>query len=264
MGVLNVTPDSFSDGGQFAAPEQAVARADRMIAEGADIIDVGAESTRPGSDPVGPAEQIARAVAVIRAVHERHPGVLISIDTRSAAVAVAALEAGAGLVNDVSALRDDPALAEVVASRGVPVALMHMRGRPKTMQSADGGPTYGDVVTEVIEFLRQRIDWAVQHGISRERIMVDPGLGFGKTVEHNLELLRGLRAFEALGVPVLVGASRKSFVGAVTGVEVPHERLAGSLACVVAAVWGGAAIVRVHDVAESRQAVAMAQALRTW
>ena len=262
MGVLNVTPDSFSDGGRFLSVDDAVRHGDQMVAEGADIIDVGAESTRPGSGPVSPVDQIERVVPVIEAIRRRHPEVPVSIDTQSAIVAEAALEVGADLVNDVSALRADPALAELAAARAVPVVLMHMRGVPKTMQTEGGGPAYADVVGEVIDFLLERIEWAAERGIARDRIMADPGIGFGKTVEHNVELLRRLEEFEVLGVPVLVGASRKTFIGRVTGVETPDQRLAGSLVCAAAAVLGGAAVIRVHDLAESRRAVLMAHALR--
>jgi dihydropteroate synthase len=262
MGVLNVTPDSFSDGGRFTEPAAAVAHADRMIDDGADLIDVGPESTRPGSDPVPTADQIARAVPVIEAIRRAHPAVPVSIDTQSATVARAALDAGADLVNDVSALRGDPAMAELIAQRDAGVVLMHMRGEPRTMQTAGGGPIYDDVVAKIVDFLAERIEFATGCGIARQRIIVDPGLGFGKTVEHNLELLRHLSAFASLGVPLLVGASRKSFVGRITGVETPADRLAGSLACATAAVLAGVSILRVHDVRPSCQAVAMAHAIR--
>lgn len=262
MGVLNVTPDSFSDGGRFTEPAAAVEHADRMIDDGADLIDVGPESTRPGSDPVPTADQIARAVPAIEAIRRAHPAVPISIDTQSATVARAALDAGADLVNDVSALRGDPAMAELIAKRGVGVVLMHMRGEPRTMQTAGGGPVYDDVVAEIAAFLQGRIEFATGFGIARHRIIVDPGLGFGKTVEHNLELLRHLSAFAPLGVPLLIGASRKSFVGRITDVETPADRLAGSLACATAAVLAGVSILRVHDVRPSCQAVAMAHAIR--
>jgi dihydropteroate synthase len=262
MGVLNVTPDSFSDGGRFLEPGDASEQASRMIAEGAEIIDVGAESTRPGAEGVTPAEQIHRAVPVIEAIRQRHAGVPISVDTQSVEVANAALGAGADMVNDVSALRADPCMADLLAEHRVPVVLMHMRGEPRTMQTAGGGPVYADVVREVIEFLKERVEWAGERGIDRDRIIADPGIGFGKTVDHNLQLLRRLGEFESLRVPVLVGASRKTFIGEVTSVEVPDQRLAGSLVSIAAAVFGGADIIRVHDVAESRRAVRMAHAIR--
>jgi len=262
MGVLNVTPDSFSDGGRFVDPGGAVDHGLALIDQGADLIDVGPESTRPGSEPVAADRQCARAIPVIDGIRRARIDVPISIDTQSAEVAGAALEAGADLVNDVSALSADPEMAGLVAQSGAGVILMHMRGRPTTMQTAGGGPVYDDVVAEVLEYLRRRIEFAVQCGIARGRIVIDPGIGFGKTVEHNLQLLGRLAAFAELGVPVLVGASRKSFVGQVTGVERPADRLAGSLACEVAAVLGGAAIIRTHSVAEACQAVATAHAIR--
>ncbi|HUU83832.1 MAG TPA: dihydropteroate synthase [Phycisphaerae bacterium] len=262
MGVVNVTPDSFSDGGRFIEPGAAVEHAARMVAEGADLIDVGPESTRPGSDAVSTTDQIARAVPVIAAIRAAHADVLLSMDTQSAEVARAAIDAGADLANDVSALRTDGQMGELIAERGAGVVLMHMRGMPRTMQTAGGGPVYDDVVGEIVDFLRDRIEFAIGCGISRQRIIADPGLGFGKTAEHNLTLLRRLSAFASLGVPLMVGASRKSFVGRVTGVEVAADRLAGSLACVTAAVLGGASILRVHDVRASREAVAMAYAIR--
>ena len=262
MAVLNVTPDSFSDGGRFLDPGRAVARVAEMVDQGADLIDVGPESTRPGSDPVPAAEQIARAVPVIEALRAARVEVPVSIDTQSAEVAGAALDAGADLVNDVSALRADQAMGELIADRGAGVVLMHMRGVPKTMQTAGDGPVYDDVVGEVVDFLRQRIESAVEYGIARHRIVADPGLGFGKEVSHNLQLLRGLSRFTSLGVPLLVGASRKGFIGSITGVETAEQRLAGSLACAVVAVMSGAAILRVHDVRATREAVKMAHAIR--
>jgi dihydropteroate synthase len=262
MGVLNVTPDSFSDGAHFIDPQRAVRHALQMIAEGADVIDIGPESTRPGSQPVPTQEQIARAIPVIKELRRANTETLISIDTRDTQVARAAIDAGADLVNDVSALRADESMADMLAGCGAGVVLMHMLGTPATMQTADGGPTYESVVVEIRDFLRQRIEFAVACGIRRDRILIDPGIGFGKTVEHNLELLRRLDAFAELGVPLLVGASRKNFIGKITGIEEPAERLAGSLACATIAVLHGAATIRVHDVAPSLQAVTMAHALR--
>lgn len=262
MGVLNVTPDSFSDGGVYLDTSAAVDRAEWMVDQGARVVDVGAESTRPGAEPVSAREQIARAVPVIRALRRAHRQVVISIDTRLAAVADAALDAGAELVNDVSALRDDPELGPMIARRGAGVVLMHMQGQPQTMQTAGGGPRYDDVVAEVKTFLAQRLEWAESVGIDRSRIVLDPGLGFGKTVQHNLALLARLDEIVSLGSPVLIGASRKSFVGQVTGVEVPAERLAGSLACAVWAAVKGASIIRVHDVAQTIEALRMIHGLR--
>ena len=256
MGVLNVTPDSFSDGGKYADPKTAVARARAMIAEGADIVDVGAESTRPGSTPVPAEEQIARAVPVIEAIRARDDRVAISIDTCLAPVASAALAAGANIVNDISAMRHDPAMVELVASSGCVVVLMHMRGTPTDMQ-AGGGPVYDDVIEEIGAFLTERRDVAVVRGVDRSRIVFDPGIGFGKRVEHNLTILRHLGRFVSLGQPLLIGASRKSFIGHTLGAEDPANRLAGSLACAAMAVTAGAAIIRCHDVKETVDVVRM-------
>ncbi len=258
MGILNVTPDSFSDGGDFANAETAVAHADRMVADGATMIDVGAESTRPGAPPVDPSEQIRRAVPVIRRIRRNHPHVGLSIDTQSAEVARAALDAGADAVNDISALRHDPAMAGLVAERGAVAILMHMQGTPATMQI---NPTYTDVVAEVADFLRNRAAAAGSAGIARNRIIVDPGIGFGKTVEHNLQLLRHLSEIVDAGLPVLVGTSRKAFLGRILSLPNPRDRLAGSLAAAAAAVLAGARIIRAHDVLETVQAVRVIEAL---
>ena len=261
MGVLNVTPDSFSDGGDYSTTNEAIGRAVEMIAEGADIIDVGPESTRPGSQPVPADEQIARAIPVIEAVREANPPITISIDTRLASVAKAALDAGADMVNDISALGDDPGMAQVVAKSGALVCLMHRRGRPLDMQRG-GGPDYDDVIGEICTFLRERMRSAVARGIDESRIIVDPGIGFGKRVEHNLLILKHLDRFVALGRPVLVGASRKSFIGKVLATEDPKQRGAGSLACAVVAALGGAAILRVHDVRPTVEALRLCTAVR--
>jgi len=256
MGVLNVTPDSFSDGGRFFAPQAAIAQAQQMVAEGAEIIDVGAESTRPGSDRVPPGEQIDRLREVLPAAVAS--GALVSIDTTRAAVAEFALDAGAVMVNDVSAGRDDPELLPVVGRRGVPIVLMHMLGRPKTMQNR---PEYKDVVTDVRRFLVERIEAAVSAGVARERVIVDPGIGFGKRLEHNLTLLGNLGALAALGRPVLVGPSRKSFIGHLTGEQDPSRRLGGTLAACLAAWRQGASLFRVHDVAAVRQAIMVTEGI---
>jgi len=256
MGVLNVTPDSFSDGGAFLDPAAARAQAERLAAEGADAIDVGAESTRPGSERVGAAEQIERLRAVIPAAAETRA--VVSVDTTRAEVARFALDAGAQLVNDVSAGRDDPEMLPLVAERGVPVVLMHMLGEPKTMQA---DPHYEDVVAEVRAFLAERIDAAVAAGVLRERIVVDPGIGFGKRLEHNLALLAGVGELASLGGPVLVGASRKRFIGELTGAAEAQERLGGTIAACLAAYRRGATIFRVHDVAPVRQALTVAAAI---
>jgi len=245
MGILNVTPDSFSDGGQFLDPKTAVERGLQMVAQGAAMIDVGGESTRPGSKPVPPAEQIRRIVPVIGALAERID-IPISIDTTDVEVAWAALRAGASLLNDITALGDDR-MAELAAHQQVPVILMHMQGSPATMQAA---PHYDDVVQEVRDFLVARAEKAVRLGIPRERIFLDPGIGFGKTLEHNLALLRSLDRLVATGHRVLVGPSRKGFIGKLTGRDKPAERVFGTAAAVAWCVWAGASIVRVHDVAE--------------
>ncbi len=242
MGILNVTPDSFSDGGRFVAPDAATRQAERMLAEGADILDVGGESTRPGADAVSEAHELERVVPVIEHLRARFD-VPISIDTSKPAVMRAAVAAGAAMINDVTALRAPQAIA-TAASLGVPLCLMHMQGEPRTMQR---DPQYGDVVADIMAYLADRIAACEAAGIDRSRILIDPGFGFGKTLDHNLELLARLRAFAALGVPVLVGISRKSMLGAVTGRAV-DERLAASVAAALIAVERGAAIVRVHDV----------------
>ena len=253
MGVLNVTPDSFSDGGRFFDPASAVAQALRMVADGADIIDVGAESTRPGSDRVGADEQIARIEPVLPEVAKL--GVIVSVDTTVAAVAEFGLRAGAAIINDVSAGRDDPDLLPLAADRGAPVVLMHMLGEPKSMQA---DPRYDDVVAEVRQFLADRLAAAASAGVDRARCIVDPGIGFGKRPEHNLALLAGAEAFGELGVPVLYGPSRKRFIADVTGPADADHRLGGTIAACLAAYGGGATIFRVHDVA------AVAQALAIW
>ena len=257
MGILNVTPDSFSDGGALADREAAVATALAMAAQ-ADILDIGGESTRPGATPVPIAEEVARTVPVIAALRARGVTTPISIDTRNAEVARAALEAGADMVNDVSALTHDPEMAALVAEAGVPVCLMHAQGDPQTMQD---NPRYDDVVAEVLDWLDARVAGATQAGIARAQILIDPGIGFGKTLEHNLTLLRWLSVFHDPGLPVLLGASRKRFIGSITGVEAAGERLVGSLAVALHAAAQGVHVLRVHDVAATRQALDMWQAL---
>ncbi len=261
MGILNVTPDSFSDGGAYASVESAVARADAMIEEGADIIDVGPESTRPGSFPVPSQEQLSRAIPVIRGIRSAHPTIDISIDTRSAEVASAAIESGATVVNDVSALRDDPAMVDVVSRAGAFVVLMHRRGTSATMQDG-GGPQYDDVVWEIIEFLEERVAWSEDHGIDRGRIIVDPGIGFGKRVEHNLKILNSVARFNTIGLPVLIGASRKLFINNTLGHSAPSDRDAASAVCAALVTCDGAAIIRTHAVAETVHAVRLAAAVR--
>lgn len=261
MGVVNVTPDSFSNGGEYLATEHAVAHALDMIAEGAEIIDVGPESTRPGSHPVPAQEQIARAIPVIKGIRAKHDRIAISIDTRLAPVAKAATEAGADIVNDVSALRDDPAMLDCVAGAGAGLVLMHMRGRPADMQ-AGGGPHYRDLLGEVTSFLEERRRYAVQGGIEPSGIIFDPGIGFGKRVEDNLLILRHLDKLAALGQPLMVSASRKSFIGRVLDIEDPKRRTAPSLACAAVAVMAGASIVRTHEVPATIETVRICAAIR--
>ena len=256
MGILNVTPDSFSDGGRYLDAPAAVAHGIELAAEGAHIIDIGGESTRPGAETVGEAEERRRVMPVIEGLVGAGVTAAISIDTSKVAVARAALDAGASFVNDVTAFRAEPALAELVAERGVECCLVHMQGDPRTMQR---DPRYDDVVAEVIAFLRERAASAVAAGIARERILVDPGIGFGKTVEHNLELLARLDELAVLELPVLVGTSRKSFLGRLTG-RAEHDRLAATIATNVIAFLRGARVFRVHDVAAVRDALAVAAA----
>jgi dihydropteroate synthase len=257
MGILNVTPDSFSDGGRFLAPDSALAQAQAM-AQGADVLDIGGESTRPGAAEVDLAEEVARTAPVIAALRAGGLTVPISIDTRKAVVAQAALTAGAGIVNDVAAMGFDPAMAAVVANADAPVILMHSVKTPATMQD---DPRYDDVLLDVFDFLTARIAVAEAAGIPRARIMVDPGIGFGKTAAHNLTLIRGLSLFHDLGVPVLLGASRKRFIGTIGGEEQADRRMPGSVAVALAGAAQGAQVLRVHDVAETRQALRLWQAV---
>jgi dihydropteroate synthase len=256
MGVVNVTPDSFSDGGLYADPGRAVARGLELAAAGADILDIGGESTRPGSRPVPEAEEIGRVLPVIEGLRGQTQA-LISVDTTKAAVARAALDAGADIVNDISAFRFDPAMAGVVVRSGAAAILMHMQGTPLTMQQA---PHYDDVVGEIAAFLGDRISVAEAAGVPRERLIVDPGIGFGKTLDHNLEILRRQADLLGLGRPLLLGFSRKAFLGAVLGLP-PDERLEGTIAAAVLSVERGAHILRVHDVGPVARAVRTAEAV---
>jgi dihydropteroate synthase len=256
MGVINATPDSFSDGGAYAGPEAAVSAGRAMLAAGAAIIDVGGESTRPGSPPTPPEQEQARILPVIRALAAS--GACVSADTRHAATMQAALSAGARIVNDISGLTFDPNAAGVVARAGCPVVLMHARGTPDTMNAL---ARYGDVVAEVMAELADRLAAAEAAGIGADNIVLDPGIGFAKTGDHNIGLLRGLPALLRLGRPLLVGVSRKSFIGRITGAEAPRDRVAGSLAAGLFAVARGASILRVHDVGETVQALRMWRAL---
>ncbi|WP_400082367.1 dihydropteroate synthase [Yoonia sp. R78084] len=251
MGILNVTPDSFSDGGQFNAPDLALAHALAMQEEGAEIIDVGGESTRPGAAEVQTAEEIARTAPVIAAIRAQS-NVPISIDTRKSDVGLAAVEAGATLINDVAAFTFDPKLAAVAAAARVPVCVMHAKGSPETMQN---DPTYDDVLLDVYDFLSTRVEAAVGAGIARDQIIVDPGIGFGKTLEHNLILLRGIALFHALGCPVLLGASRKRFIGTIGGGKDASDRVSGSVAVALFAARRGVQILRVHDIFATKQAL---------
>lgn len=257
MGVLNVTPDSFSDGAAYGGLETAVTAALKMVEEGAALIDVGGESTRPGAAPVGLEEEAARVLPVVRALAPQLPG-RISVDTYKAQVAAQALQEGAYMVNDISALRMDPQMVDVVRDAGCPVILMHMQGEPRNMQE---NPQYGDVVGEVYAFFVERLNWAVDHGIREENLLVDPGIGFGKTTEHNLELLRNLAAFRSLGRPLVVGTSRKRFLGEITGVMVPAERDGATAATTALAAREGAHILRVHGVAVNVEAARVARAV---
>jgi dihydropteroate synthase len=270
MGVVNVTPDSFSDGGAFLRADAAIAHARKLVGEGADILDIGGESTRPGAEPVAADEELGRVLPVLEGLAAAFASMSappqISIDTSKASVARAALAAGAGLVNDVSAFRADPDMAAVVADSGAQCCLMHMLGEPRTMQR-EGGPQYGDVVGEVLEFLHERVEFAVAAGVPRERIMLDPGIGFGKTDAHNLELLRRLDELVALGLPVVIGTSRKGFLGRILadadGRAEPvgtARRLPGTIATNVLAFERGASVFRVHDIAPVRDALAVAAA----
>jgi dihydropteroate synthase len=254
MGIVNVTPDSFSDGGLFLDADAAVEHGRRLAEEGADILDVGGESTRPGAEPVPPHEELERVVPVVSGLAGQAS---VSIDTSKAVVAREALNAGASIVNDVSAFRFDSEMAGVVADAGVDCCLMHMLGEPRTMQR---DPRYGDVVGEVRSFLEERLAFAVAEGVREERVWLDPGIGFGKTVEHNLELLRRLDEIVAIGRPVVIGTSRKSFLGKLAVGGVRSDRLAGTIATNVLALERGASVFRVHDVAQNRDALHVAAA----
>lgn len=257
MGILNVTPDSFSDGGMFFDRAKAVERGLEMAGEGADIIDVGGESTRPGAADISIDEELERTVPVIDAITKREK-IAISIDTRKSKVAGEAVRAGASIINDISGLRYDPAMGPVAASTSAALVVMHIKGTPKDMQL---NPVYIDVVSEIAASLRESIDIARASGISEERIIIDPGIGFGKTVEHNLEILNRLNELKALGRPICVGPSRKSFIGKILGIDRVSDRLIGTLAACVAAIMKGAGIVRVHDVKEACQAARMADSI---
>lgn len=260
MGILNVTPDSFSDGGKFADFQTAINQAEALIAAGADILDVGGESTRPFADPVSTEEELRRVIPVIKAVRQKHT-IPISIDTYKAVVAREALQAGADIINDIYALKKDPEMITVVRQSSVPVIIMHMQGTPSDMQIK---PVYQDVVGEIIDFFTERINWITGNGIDRNRLIIDPGIGFGKNLQHNLSIIKHLDSFtDALGVPLLLGHSRKRFLGAITGI--PAEEARDLATAVVAALSADkkVSIVRVHNVAATRQALLVAEAVRS-
>ncbi len=255
MGILNVTPDSFSDGGQFADQGPAIAQGQAMVGVGADLVDIGGESTRPGADLVPAEDESARILPVIRGLAGMVP---ISVDTRKASVGQAALDAGATLLNDVSAMSFDADMAPLAARTGAPICLMHAQGDPKTMQAA---PEYDDVLLDVYDYLETRIDAATSAGISPDRIIADPGIGFGKTLDHNLRLIQNLSLFHGLGVPILLGASRKRFIGTIGNAPEASERMPGSVAVALAGIAQGVQITRVHDIAATKQAMALWQAV---
>lgn len=258
MGVLNITPDSFSDGGRFYDADAAVAHAEQLVSEGADLLDVGGESTRPGSQRVEATEQLRRILPALSRIAKLP--MVISVDTTLSEVARAAVEHGAHVINDISAGRDDPGMFPLAARLGTPIVLMHMLGQPATMQDA---PSYTDVVAEVSQFLEERMRIAESHGVSRGNILLDPGIGFGKQVEHNLTLIRDLSQFASLGRPLVVGTSRKRFIGRITGETTPADRVIGTAASVAWTVANGAAIVRVHDVRPMIQVVRLIRAIQS-
>jgi len=259
MGILNVTPDSFSDGGRFDTVDKAVEHALLMEADGADIIDIGGESSRPGSEPVTEKDELARVIPIIRAL-KKHIKIPISADTCKAEVARTALDEGAEIINDISALRFDPAMAGVIAEKKAPLILMHMLGVPRDMQK---NPEYKDCVAEIIEFFKERVAFCIDTGIDKSKIIIDPGIGFGKRLSDNIEILVKIGKFRVLNLPVMIGVSRKSFIGMLhPGGNLPHQRLGGSIAAAVAAILNGADIVRVHDVAETVEALKVIQALK--
>lgn len=258
MGILNVTPDSFSDGGQFFDKRSAIKRALQMVKEGADIIDIGGESTRPGSDPVPLEEELKRTIPLIE-VLTKESNVPISIDTYKSDVAKRALDAGASMVNDISGLRFDPLMKSVVAQYKVPVVIMHIKGKPKDMQK---DTVYEDLLLEIITYLKNSIDMAIKAGISEDKIIIDPGIGFGKTFEHNLEIIHNLQKFTVLEKPILIGPSRKAFIGKILGDAPPGERLEGTAAAVAISIMNGANIIRVHDVKEMARVAKMSDAIK--
>ena len=258
MGIVNVTPDSFSDGGKFFSPEVAISHASKLITQGADIIDIGGESTRPGAEQVSELEELKRVIPVIEKIRTDNPTILISIDTTKASVAKHAVEAGADIINDVSGLSFDNNMIGIVESFNIPVVIMHMKGNPQNMQL---NPEYEDIVNEILDFFKMKIKVAVQSGINRSMIILDPGIGFGKTVEHNFELLSRLNEFNVLELPIMIGPSRKSFIGITLDLP-PEDRVEGTAAAVSAGVMNGASIVRVHDVKSMKRVVRIIEKVR--
>ena len=258
MGIVNVTPDSFSDGGKFFSPEVAISHASKLIGQGADIIDIGGESTRPGAEQVSESEELKRVIPVIEKIRTDNPTILISIDTTKASVAKHAVEAGADIINDVSGLSFDNNMIGIVESFNIPVVIMHMKGNPQNMQL---NPEYKDIVNEILDFFKMKIKIAIQTGINRSMIILDPGIGFGKTVEHNFELLSRLNEFNVLELPIMIGPSRKSFIGITLDLP-PEDRLEGTAAAVSAGVMNGASIVRVHDVKSMKRVVRIIEKVR--
>lgn len=258
MGIVNVTPDSFSDGGKFFSPEVAIRHASKLITQGADIIDIGGESTRPGAEQVSESEELKRVIPVIEKIRTDNPTILISIDTTKASVAKHAVEAGANIINDVSGLSFDNNMIGIVESFNIPVVIMHMKGNPQNMQL---NPKYKDIVNEILDFFKMKIKTAIQSGINRSMIILDPGIGFGKTVEHNFELLSRLNEFNVLELPIMIGPSRKSFIGITLDLP-PEDRVEGTAAAVSAGVMNGASIVRVHDVKSMKRVVRIIEKVR--
>ena len=258
MGIVNVTPDSFSDGGKFFSPEVAISHASKLITQGADIIDIGGESTRPGAKPVSESEELKRVIPVIERIRTDNPTILISIDTTKASVAKYAVEAGADIINDVSGLSFDNNMTGIVESLNVPIVIMHMKGNPQNMQL---NPKYKDIVNEILDFFKIKIKIAIQSGINRSMIILDPGIGFGKTVDHNFELLSRLNEFNVLELPIMIGPSRKSFIGITLDLP-PADRVEGTAAAVSAGVMNGASIVRVHDVKSMKRVVKIIEKIR--
>ena len=258
MGIVNVTPDSFSDGGKFFSPEVAISHASKLISQGADIIDIGGESTRPGAKQVSELEELKRVIPVIEKIRADNPAILISIDTTKASVAKHAIEAGADIINDVSGLSFDNNMVGIVETFNIPVVIMHMKGNPQNMQM---NPEYKDIVNEILDFFKMKIKSAIQSGINRSKIILDPGIGFGKTVEHNFELLSRLNEFNVLELPIMIGPSRKSFIGITLDLP-PEDRVEGTAAAVSAGVMNGASIVRVHDVKSMKRVVKIIEKVR--